>query len=169
MSAYDSSVIISCERGNEKACDVIAKDNNCAIPPTTWQEINDSRSKVSRNYINYLENHCSVYTWNQYPFNDFKVQNNINDFVTTIETNRMRDRGFKEHCMGSEKLGKRKNDWEIYKQSNILAEHEVVDTLGSGDWAHTHNYCQAVYERIMEEEMAKPEPKEIDAKFFKKM
>jgi len=177
MAAYDTSVIIKCmdflkgkPKGDERACDVIFSDDNCVLPPTTVEELEHKPRKEKEQFFE----HCKTYRYEEHPFNEYK--DHVDEFVDYIrrewidkypagksEKSRLK-RAFnrevviagkpRKQCQGSGSFEHRLNDYRIYKESNILAEHGIVDKLISADWSHTSRTCQNIYERIMENYIA---------------
>jgi len=183
MASYDTSVIIKCLNGDKDACDVILSDDNCVIPPTTWEEVTWKTRPEHMMMRNEIADHCRIYTYEIQPFSNFDVQDDINAFVDKIKTDWLngipkRGRGaaeynkklryFKRRCIGSGNVPHRLNDYRIYKESNVLGEFGVVDELRSADWAQTDQGCQIIYEEVMR---SLPEPyreeRKIVAKYYK--
>jgi len=175
MASYDTSVIIKCAdalkgspKGDPKACDVIFSDDDCVLPPTTVRELEFRPREETKRFLEY----CKTYNYGDYPF-DERAVDDIEAFVDHIrrewidkypagksEKSRLK-RAFnreveiagkpRKQCQGSGNLQHKLNDYRIYKESNILAEHGIVDKLISADWSHTNPVCQHIYEKIMEE------------------
>ena len=170
MAVYNSSVVLRCLHGDDVACEVIFSDENCIIPPTTKEEIKYDWNYEGRKEV---ERHCKVYTYNDPPFNDFDVRNQIEEFVWHIDRNYLRAtprgrrarvvRAFQRKCQASGKLEHRLNDYRILKEANVLAELGVkgADVLISADRAHTDEFCCYIYEHVMEEELPIPYKEEM--------
>ena len=163
MAAYDSSVIIKCLKGDNFACNVILSDDNCVITPTAWEEVNYKVRPWAKEKLEKIENHCNIYTYNDYPFKD--REDDINYFVNEIRLNwyhgkPKRGRGaakfnrdlryFKRSCIGSKNPAHLYNDYQIYKEANVLAEEGISDILVSADHSQTDPKCQEIYGEIME-------------------
>lgn len=155
MASYDSSVLIKCMRGDDVACNVIFSDDNCVIPPTTYDEV-----KFSWNYDKWKEikEHCKIYTYDEYPFNQIDIQLEIEDFVKHVDKKYLRPkrktreaRWFERLCKGSGNLEHRLNDYRIVAESSELGKLGLADLLVSADHAQTNDFCVAVYRKEMEE------------------
>jgi len=173
MAVYDTSVILKCLHGDRIACEVIFSDQHCVIPPTTYEEMKFDWNYTGRKAI---EEHCRVFTYEDYPFNDLEVRNEVEDFVRLIDVNYLRRtprgrgakevRWFQRFCQGSSNLEHRLNDYRIVKEANILAERGVEgsDVLVSADHSQTSDFCVTVYHKVMESMGEEPL---IQTKFYK--
>jgi len=169
---YDTSVVVKCLKylqgrgGDEKACEVIFSDDNCIIPPTATEEL---KEKPRTDVLEKIEEHCTLMTYDDHPFNEDNVRMHVEMFADEIRREWIgaKPRGHSEiarlkrefnrevrgrpRCHGSGNIRHKVNDYKIIKEANVLAEYGIADTLVSADYAHTDPVCQLIYEKIMEE------------------